>query len=311
MLGEGVNYQSGRDLNRATYEVGIDGRRELTTRVSGRAGALYRTILSSELGAIGRMGSDAAPDASDAPGAAPDAAQLPLSLARSAEASAGLGYRLSPFTTGTTSVGYTRVTFASPLLYPGTAITASSLLSRRYSSNDALILSADLQAGSAQGSPLSTQTMAVGWQPATRWISARFLAGATRSSDSAAVHVTPSASADARLDIGPGGLSVRYARGVSQAFGLGQLLVTDQAGAELEYLTTANVVRVAAIRLWSSDPIATSTGLTTTSATVDVRHMLRSGLTLGSQLFYRERKSSTQVFGSGVHFIVAYLFGAQ
>jgi len=305
--GEGAAYQTTPSLNRTTYDVGARARRTMSRRLDGGVFASYRTLASTEFGAPAQT-------IGASPGAPVNQSfitLLPLSLARSVTASADVNTKLSSAMSGTARVDFVSVDFSSASLHPGRTTTATGTLNRRRSAHSSLLATARLQSGITQGVETTTESMAVGFDATKRLGGISVLVGATRIADSLPARVTPSASVNARIGRAHSLFESRYVREVSQAFGLGQTLVTDEAGAVYHYRTRANEVFVSASRSWSSDRSTVSPGLTTTYAMLRLQHSLRSDLSVGTIGFYRSSDGIRRVSGSGIQLVSTYRLGTR
>jgi len=294
--GSAAMYRDSRDLNRFTYDLVADGARRVTPRLTMSGAALYETRLSSELNA-----------------AVSDLPILPLSLSRTIGGSTLAEYRLSPLMSTTGRVEYTRVTFDSPLLFDGDALDARATLARRYAREASVSLVGEAQQGSTQGQPLATQTAAAAWDATRGNLGARLQAGVTRSSAGPTPHYGPSGAAELRLRVHTTGQAMaRYTRTVAQAFGLGTLLTTDQVAAGYDRASLrGTLVHLGVSRGWSSDPTRIGGQLVTSDATVDLRKVFLSGVTVGGGAFVRRRVDVQQVTGTGVRLVFGYTLRAR
>jgi hypothetical protein len=194
---------------------------------------------------------------------------------------------------------------------PGRTLVSSGLLAHRYGADDALLLSAEAQEGSSSGRTFDTRAVAVGWQPTASWGGARFLGGATRSSYADAIRVAPSGSADVHANVEGGVATVQYVRALRQAYGLGQLLVIDQVGVNYDRLTRAGLIRLSAAHAWGSDAGSATGRLSTNDSALSLRRTLAAGVTIGSEVAYRDRggDGDVRISGSSARVILGYGVG--
>lgn len=292
--GSGILYADLNELNTFTYEFVADGRRRLTPRTSGQAGAFYRTRLSTDV--IGTL-------------------QLPilgLAFQKSGGGTVSAEHLFSTSTTGRAELGYTYVTFDTPVLVPGGALTARLQSTHRYSRRASYIFGLDVQEGRANGLPLSSQAAVAGWQPRLGSVNLRLIGGVTRFSSGGPAKFLPTGTAEVRDSIGPGTLSAGYTRSVSQAFGIGQLLTTGAATVAYDFQAKrGNFVTLGASMADSKVSSGAGLRFKSRAATAAFRRVLPNGFTFGSGVSYRQREDVTTASGTAAQVQIGYTLGSR
>jgi Putative beta-barrel porin 2 len=218
---------------------------------------------------------------------------------------AGIDRRLTPFATMTVGASYTRVTFDTPGLIPGTNITGSAAIRRRFRTRGAIGLLADISQGDALGIALQTQSLAASWQPLFRSLHslrAELRGGVTRSVSGPFPAVfSPTGSATVSDTVGKGLLSLAVNRSVSQGFGLGSLLVTTaEAASYIFQARRGNLVTLSASNSYSkatAGPNGTVIPLRARGVGGNVRRVFSKGITLGGGASYRFRDDIVRATG--------------
>ncbi len=292
--GSAIRYNELSPLNTYTYEFNLNGIRRLTPQTTGQAGAFYRTRLTTDV--LGTV-------------------QLPLlglSFQKSGGGVVSADRRFSAASTGHAEIGYTYVTFDSPVLVPGGALTARASSTHQYSRRAGYTFVADVQEGKANGLPLSSQSVGAGWLPRLGSVQLRLIGGVTRFSSGGPAKFLPTGSAEGRDSIGPGVLSAGYTRAVSQAFGIGQLLTTGAATVAYDFQAKrGNFVTLGASMADSKVSSGAGLRFKSRAATASFRRVLRSGFTFGSGVAYRQREDVTKASGMAAQMQIGYTFGSR
>ncbi len=303
LLGNGAAlfYAKAKLLNTVSYNFSAAGTYKLGARTNALASASYGRQLVGEV-----TGTAANP-------------LLRRALQRTLSTIGGVEYRLSPFTSGTVGATYSKVAFDTPGLIPGTNISGSGVLKRRFRTSGSVALLADISQGNALGVPLQTQTLAAAWQPilrALRSVQFDFRGGMTRSVNASNPAVfSPTGSVSVSDTIGKGLLTVGATRGVAQGFGLGALLVTTaEAASYIFQARRGNLVTLSASNSSSKStggPIATAVPLRARGLGGTVRRVFRNGITIGGGTAYRFRDDLVRATGYSVQLQAGFALGSR
>jgi hypothetical protein len=178
--------------------------------------------------------------------------------------------------------------------------------------NGGLLVQALAQQVISPTPPLATQTIVAGWESIAGAAGGRFLIGATRVNGSGATRLAPAGSAELHTRLAHGVTTLRYERSVGYAFGIGQLLLTDQVGGGYDYATRfGTVFQLRGNRSWSANAVASSTRLITTELTVGLQRDFRSGVSVSSVGFARRREEFVRFSGTGARLGLEYRIGAE
>ena len=303
LLGNGAAlfYGKAKLLNTISYNFSAAGTYKLGARTNALASASYGRQLVGEV-----TGTAANP-------------LLRRALQRTLSTIGGVEYRLSPFMTGTVGATYSKVTFETPGLIPGTNIGGNVALKRRFRTRGSVALLADISQGNALGVPLQTQTLAAAWQPlfrSLRSVQFDFRGGMTRSVNASNPAVfSPTGSVTVSDTIGKGVLTVGATRSVSQGFGLGALLVTTaEAASYIFQARRGNIVTLSASNSSSKStggPIGTAVPLRARGLSATVRRVFRNGITIGGGTAYRSRDDVVRATGYSVQLQAGFALGSR
>ena len=299
--GSALFYDKLRPLNTLTYNFATAGTYRLGARTNAIASANYGNQLVGEV-----RGSAANP-------------LLRRALQRTIGGVVSADYRLSPFVTAAAGAAYSRVTFDSPGLIPGTNLNGVGSLKRRLRTRGSIGLLADVSHGIALGTPLETQTLAADWQPLVRALgSVRFAvrAGVTRSvADTFSAKFSPTGSLSVSDTIGRGLLAVVATRAVSQGYGLGALLVTTAEGASYTFeAKRGNLVTLDAFNSQSTatgGPTGAALKLRAQGVGGTVRRVFKQGIAIGGGASYRSRRDFVRATGVLIQLQAGFAFGAR
>lgn len=292
--GSAVRYAALGQLDTYTYDIGVEGKRRLTVRTSGTAGVTHSTRLSTDVVGV------------------PQLPLLALALQRATAGKLSGEHRFSSATTGVAEAGYRYVSFDTPLLVSGGAFTAKAQTTHRYTSRDAVVLVGEVQAGRANGLPLSSQTLAAGWEPQHNTMRLRLLAGATRFSSGGPSKLIPTGVVDVRDSVGQGLLAATVSRSVTQAFGLGQLLTST--GGNLSYDFQARRGNFLTLGVAIAESRIASGGVVpfrSSAATANIRRVLQSGVTLGAGVAWRQREDVVKASGLAAQVQFGYALSSR
>jgi hypothetical protein len=109
-----------------------------------------------------------------------------------------------------------------------------------------------------------------------------------------------------------GATYLRFARFAGQSFGLGRVLLTNQAG--VGYYRSpfrSTDMRLSADRAWSRDPQAPAERLVTTNVTARIGKQFATGLTLGSEAFLQHQDQAVRISNHGVRITAGYAVGSR
>lgn len=299
--GSALFYDKLRPLNTLSYNFVTSGTYKLGARTNAIASANYGNQLVGEV-----TGTAANP-------------LLRRALQRTIGGLGSVDYRLSPFMTTSIGAGYSRVTFDTPGLIPGTSLTGAMSVRRRLRTRGSIGLLADVAHGVALGTALETQTLAADWQPLIRALgSVRFdlRGGVTRSvAGTFPARFSPTGSLSVSDTIGRGLLTVSAARAVSQGFGLGALLVTTAEGAS--YSFEAKRGNLVTLNAYNSQSTATG-GLSGAALKLraqgvggTVRRVFKQGIAIGGGASYRSRRDFVRATGVLVQLQAGFALGSR
>jgi hypothetical protein len=156
--------------------------------------------------------------------------------------------------------------------------------------------------------------MTADWTPRTTRLEARFSAGASNIGPSVGrlSQITPIGSAYIQTPLARGATYLRFARFAGQSFGLGRVLVTNQAG--VGYYRSpfrGTDARLSADRAWSRDPQSPTQRMITTNVTARIARQFSTGLTFGSEVFLQHRDQGARISDRGVRLTAGYAVGSR
>lgn len=289
--GDVIRYDELRDLDRITYDFGMRATRAFTERFSGSFGARLATSVAGNGG-----------EGIDLP-------VLPLTVTHSQSATASASWRASPTVTNTNDISHTRISFDSPGYVGGSTTNGRVQMTRRLSAATSVGVAAD-GTRTLLGDQIFVTTGASGdLSRAVGSYRVRLRAGgallATRNVDN---ELLPIGDAEVRRDGVQSTISLRYAHGVTQTFGVGRALATDQVNLSLERRWRSGATwRSSADQSWSNDPSQVLQDLDTSSGTSELRVPLVGGVWIGAGAFLRRRVFGDAVDNRGVFLSVGFL----
>ena len=296
LLGNGdlVRYATNRGLNMFAYDVELGGARRMTPRVTTTGTVFYRTQLTTSVFGVGAL------------------PLLALANQRAVGGTASAERRFTPTTTGKLNVAYASLTFDTPQLLPGTALTARALITHQYRPKGAVLLSLDGEDGISNGIPLTLQTAAAGWSAYVGGRQLQLLSGATHISAGGKPRWIATGQAQVSDSLGRGVWTIGFTRNASQAFGLGQLLTTNAATAAYDFQARrGNYVRLGASLADSRESTGVGSRFQSSGVTADIRRVLLSGVTFGWGLSYRQRKDISEATGFATQAQFGYSLGSR
>lgn len=292
--GDLSHFQHLSGLDQSTYGFAAGMTHAFTPRLAVDLGALARTSLSRDVVQIGQV-----------------LTLLPFALTRSYGGTGSAAYRLTPQTTGSLSATYTRVGFDIPTLAGGSSATGRASLLHRYGVDDAYGVGYELQRNTTVGRSHDSHTLDLSWQPTVGSFSARLRAGATalRAPPGTDVRrlsaLRATGEATLRRRFAEGAAGVYYRRAVGQAFGLGRVLSTDQAGASIDRVLRRGLTfRADGSESWSTDPTGPALRLRYATATAELQERVHPLLSVAVGAFVRERVASDVVSARGLRLTV-------
>ena len=316
---DATHYVTLTDLDRVTYDLALRADRKLTARLDGNVDVAASRAIASELRAVVAVIDSSAdsPAIPDAVGrTAPDGALLPRTVAHLAAVRSSLAYRLSERTTTSLDASYSQTSFDTPPLLPGTTIVLHGAVSRRTGPASTLGLDTEAQHGTTQGKDLDAQSLTARWEQRIGRSRARVTGGFARSARAEGSSLDGAGGLDLSTMVAHGTASLRYARAITQAFGLGTLLRTDRIGVTYEHRSpTGLALTTNAQQAWNSDPATPGSRLIiTTEATAELVRIFYSGFLIGNAVSFRRREQNPitplQGFGVRIFMGVAVASGA-
>ena len=294
LLGDGdvARYASITGLDGFRYELQADAMESIAPRLSTHAAFLLRTSLSPNVG--------------------PDDGALPLlslTLSRTQALTGTATYQLSETTTGTAEAGYTHVSFDSVGLLGGSTAAARFGTAHFYAPGASRGVEYELLWSRTPNQTLTTNALSVDWAAPIGPVQMRLKAGVAVLSGVSALPspVRPVGDAEIRRQGATGAVAIHYWHTVGQAFGLGQVLATDQIGMAYEHSAPASTTfRAGVNQAWTTDETHARDRLNSTSANVDIRRSLGADVTLGLGGFFRRRRAGTVVAGNGLLLSAGY-----
>jgi len=291
--GSWLQYERVEDFNTVNYGGRVDVSRRLTAFTSGWVNAGYEKLLSAAVTGIGLP-------------------LLAIANQTNAVAGAGVEQRLTALTTLVAEGGYSDTRFDDATLIPGHVLTGSLELQHRYNSRERYAFEARVEDGEAQNIPLRTQSIAAAWEPRVGAGTLRLAGGVTRASTGASANLVPTGVVQFSDSAGPGVLLAGVTRTVSQAFGIGQLLINDVGTVSYEYTTRRGTALLLAGNLGLSTPSdGVGPSFRSEAVTADMRRVLRSGVTFGLGASYRQRKDFVTASGYGGQVAFGYTLGSR
>lgn len=288
--GSALFYQRSKPLNALAYDVSGTGTRRISAATAGSATVYYRNLLTNQGLVTG-----------------PGSLLLRRAIQRSIGGSFTLGRRVSAFTNAGLSGSYTNVTFDTPGLIPGAAFTGLAAVRHQFRRAGTAGVLLAMEEGSAQGSPLRAQSASGEWGSVVKKVRLQITAGVTRSATGPVARYLMTGAALVGDSIGPGSFSAGYSRSASQAFGIGQLLVTDGFTSSYDFQARrGNFVTVSGFIGESRLSTGVGTALKSSGVSAGFRRVVQSGLTVGGGASYRQRRDIVQASGYGVSLGAGY-----
>ncbi|HEU4643355.1 MAG TPA: hypothetical protein VFS44_12945 [Gemmatimonadaceae bacterium] len=293
VAGSAAMFRKLDDMNQRTYSLLGSASRQLTPRFTVGVNGAVNTNYSRGVTYI-----------ADAP------VLLPLTLWRQQMGAGDVSYTFSPTLTGTANGSWNRVTFDSPLLVGGSTVRAQAGLTRRYASDASIGFTTQFERNitggqtldsSATGGAMLDSTATAGetldsysllgeWMRRYGRLELHLRAGAVVNGSAAegAARVLPAAGAELTQRRARGSTSLRYEHSVTQAYGLGRLVSTDQVALATDVTTVRGFTfRVDGGESWSSDPSRSGFQYTLTSLNAGIQQVVLSDVALGLAVFLR------------------------
>lgn len=319
--GEAVRQRAMRELDRLVYDAGLDGLIPMTPRLTAKLSGVYRVSWTPDV-ALGGLGADAfggVGGVGGGVGGIPPMTRglplLPVSQSRSIVGGSSVAYRLSPAVAASLSASASHVTFDASALAGGSAWAAAAVLVRQYGPAATVGGSYDVQRTVLDSSQTDVHTLSLNWAPAIgrARLGVRLGASLTAPHETqpmparGAGDMTLRQTGEVTLRVPMGGSrsaqaagTLRAARGVSQPFGLGTVLYTDQAAAGYERLRPDGTgVRLSVDQAWSRDSQGGQPPLALTALQAEVRRAVFGNTWLGVGAFARRRSQSGVVVDGG------------
>jgi len=295
-IGGLVRYQTLRSFDRYSYEVQAVADHRFSNRWTGFLRSSARMSIASEVTLDN------------------ESVLLPLTVSRMQTAAAGTAYRTSPMTTASFEGRYTHASFDSPGLIPASSTGARLGLVHRYDPRSDYGLTYLFDEYTESDPRTFVQTMTADWTPRTAWVDARFSAGASNIGPSVGSlsQITGIGSAYIQTPLARGATYLRVARFAGQSFGLGRVLLTNQAG--VGYYRSpfrGTDARLSADRAWSRDPQSPAQQMITTNLSARIGRQFATGLTLGSEIFLQHRDQAVRISDHGVRITAGYALGSR
>lgn len=295
--GTATRYDRATTMDHYGYLFGADVAHLITARVAARASARFVSSLSH--------------------GANADASGLfllPLTLTRSREASAAISYRVAPRVALDVGASHDDVRFANPQLMGGSLLATHAALTRRYTTTDDVGLRYSFDRNSLSGGTLDSHGFSGSWQHVHAHGTLRLTAGAARLGASDRSAATWRAIGDAMVSqrAGAGIVAIRYARSVSQLYGLGGVLASDIAGVDYGIVSRRGSRFLLEMhRGWFAEPAAgTILGrrVTSSGSSLLLARPLARAVALEARLFVARNNATVTIPTSGAVLGLTYGF---
>jgi hypothetical protein len=305
--GEALAYRQVTDLNAFTYDV----RAELQRRFSPRFTAMGR------LGAQRRRSADVAIGDQDFTGGVSVPTLLPLLpfvRSQTVEGSLDGAYRVSATATGRMEGAYTRTTYDSPVLIGGSTATVDASLRTQVTPADAVISTLDARRVHLEGRGVWLHTLTEGWDHRTPSFGVTADVGAALVLSDSAHRRAVSPVGRVRLTSlsTNGALSLGYGHTVSQAFGVGLVLIVDDVNASYTHIFPSDTrLEVSADQGWSTDIESERSRLASTHLTTTVEQVLPGGVSVGAHFVKRRRDDIVRVDASGLSVFARFQYGER
>ena len=283
------------DRNSSNYGAGIDVSRQWTPRLTGQLGYAYQSAFTSILTETLDRG-----------------LQLPVVLARTHAASGNVAYRASQRTTVAVDAQYTDVAFDSTILVGGRSLSSRLQTTHQLSRSSAVTLGYQLQWSESNDRDAAGHTVFGAWDlQLSRLLTARLSAGVTRTQSllvgGSSAHVRAVGSAELGARRATTVFTARLERSVSQGFGLGRVLQTDQFTAQYgRALTRTLAVALRGEVAQSHDPADPTFSFRSGDGALDLRWEIMPDIVIGGGVFARGRDDLVRVTSTGVHFGLGY-----
>lgn len=321
--GETQRYRAAPDLSRFTYGASATADHRLTGRWQASGGVGVRTSLSRDVvtsAGLASLASTSSGDVSagDVPAAANASTDvsgtplplLPLSLSHAYSAQLGSAYRASPRTTFTADVGTDQIRYDARALASGTSVRARLSYAHALTNASGVTAALDGRRTQTDGSTLRSESVLLGW--------AARLSAAVRVQLHAGAAASAAASGptqygpvgDGELDaLALGGAwTVRYARDVSPALGVGAILAADRVGASYTRLVPGGwLLRGGVEQAWSRATLPGAAQIVTNASFADARRLLVGGLWAGLGAARRSRTQDPTVRSQNLSLTAGYV----
>ena len=296
-MGSGAAYRVQTDLDQFTYQVGGDAKITESPRLETRFGAMTQSSLSTLIGPTG----------------AP-LPLLPLSLSHTTDVNALTTYKVSPTTTATANVDGVRVTFNTPGLVNASVATMHLALTHEYELNASYGGFYESQFIATPGLLQTLQTAEGTWSAPLGPLTARANAGATvlLAPGNAAAAVRPAGGFGLAYLTKTGNSMLRYDHTLSEAYGIGRVLTTDEVGVSYDRgaisdsSTAGYQVILSAYQGWSTYATSPVSRLSAAIASAEVRRALLTGLWVGAGAYLRRRDEGTTITSQGLTLTMGY-----
>jgi hypothetical protein len=293
--GSAVRYATLSSLDRYSYDVQGLAERKFSNRWSAFLRSSAQTSISSEATVNG------------------EAVLLPLVTSHMQTAATGSAYRLSQLTTITVEGRFAHATFDSPGLSPASSFGGRAALAHRYNPRSDYGLTYVVDEYSETAPTSYVQTMTADWAPRSARVAARFSGGVSNVGNSIGDvgQITGIGNAYVETTVAHGVTYLRIGRFAGQAFGLGQILVTNQIGAG--YARNAfrgTEARLSADRAWSEDARVPGERTVTTNIAARLAKQFGIGLTIGAETFLQHRNEGGSISNRGIRVVAGYAIGS-
>jgi hypothetical protein len=272
--GQGWRYRRISDLDRFTYAADADGSYLLSPRAVIRVTDALSTSYASELAALTGSG-----------------LLLPTVLSHANAARGSFSYSASRRTTATLDLRHETVSFDSPSLVGGSALTAGAGISRELSRADRASAAYQYQLWTVLGEHSAAHTLHATWNRslgASAHARARLGASRFQPLMTSWSRTTPvgGAALDARW--GRQAIEAQYDRFLDLAYGLGRVRINGLLSARYALSVTPELaLDVRAIRARSLDPADASFELTDTNLVANLRYALARGFAVVASYSHR------------------------
>jgi hypothetical protein len=296
-MGSGSAYRRQTDLNQFTYQIGGDAKFIESPRLETRFGAMTQSNLSTLIGPTG----------------AP-LPLLPLSLSHTTDVNGLATYKVSATTTATASVDGVRITFNTPGLVNASVASMRFALMHQYEPATSYGGWYESQFIATPGLFQTLHTAEAAWSGPLGPLTTHVNAGATLllSPGDAPAAIRPAGGFELAYLTKTGNSILRYDHTLSEAYGIGRVLTTDEVGvsydrgAMSDSSTAGYQVILSAYQGWSTYATSPVAHLSAAIASAEVRRALLTGLWVGVGAYLRRRDESTVVTSQGLTLTMGY-----